>query len=136
MAASSSTSRRILRQLQRTAKMVGEQDARRPRARPNTRTDKRPTALATRSQYRSSGRKIRRPDILRHIHLHAIDDGQKILALQVEPSDRRDVIRQASRRTVLVQRVDIVTPLLKRRQPFRAADPSESAMSSTCRQKL
>ena len=38
--------------------------------------------------------------------------------LQVESSDRRDVILQARGRTVLVQRVDIVTPLLKRRQPF------------------
>src|SRR6202171_3505440 len=62
--------------------------------------------------------KIRRPDILRHIHFHAIDDGQKILALQVKSSNRREVIPQARRRTVLVQRVDVVTPLLKRGQPF------------------
>src|SRR6202048_2362629 len=62
--------------------------------------------------------KIRRPDILRHIHFHAIDDGQKTLALQVKSSNRRDVVPQPRRRMALVQRVDIVTPLLKRGQPF------------------
>ena len=29
-------------------------------------------------------RQVRRADILRHVHLHAVDDGQKILALEAE----------------------------------------------------
>src|ERR1700688_4501955 len=63
--------------------------------------------------------KVGRPDVLRHIHLHAIDDGEKILAQQIEFSNRRNVVPQSRRRTAPIQRVDIVTPLLKSCQPFR-----------------
>ena len=67
-------------------------------------------------------REIRRPDILRHIHFHAVDDGQEILALETEPSNRGDIVRQPRRRMALIQRVDIVAPLLQRGQPLAAAD--------------
>jgi hypothetical protein len=43
-------------------------------------------------------RQIRRPDILRHVHLHAVDDGQEILALEIESSNRGDVVLQPRRR--------------------------------------
>ena len=62
---------------------------------------------------------VGRADILRHVHLHAVDDGEKILALEAEPLHRRHVILQPRRRTALVQRVDIVAPLLKRGEPLR-----------------
>ena len=62
---------------------------------------------------------IRRADILRHVHFHAIDDGQKILALEAKPLNRRDVVAQPRRRMALIQRVDVVAPLLKRGQPLR-----------------
>ena len=105
-------------QLQRTAKMMREQDAvglGKPEYPHRQSPDRARHAVAIEIERR----KIRTTDILRHVHLHAIDDGQKILALQTEASNRGDVVAQPRRRMALVQRVDIVTPLLQRRQPLR-----------------
>ena len=72
-------------QLQRAAEMMREQDAvvlrqaEHPHRQPS---DRARDAVAIQIERRE----IRRPDILRHVHLHAVDDGQKILALQIEPS--------------------------------------------------
>ena len=92
---------------------------RRPRARPNTRTDSRPTALATRSQYRSSvarsgariscGTSISMPSTM----------ARKSSRLRSNRRNRGDIVAQPRRRMALIQRVDIVAPLLKRGQPLR-----------------
>ena len=42
---------------------------------------------------------------------------RKSSRLQAEALNRRDVVAQARRRMALIQRVDIVAPLLQRRQP-------------------
>ena len=122
-------------QLQRAAEMMREQDAvvlgetEHPHRQP---TDRAGDAVAIQIERRQ----IRRPDILRHVHLHAIDDGQEILALEVEASNRRHDSRcNRAGGWPCIQRVDIVAPLLQRRQPL-GRGPSESAISSTCRQKL
>ena len=105
-------------QLQRASEMMREQDAvvlrqaEHPHRQPSDRAG---DAVAIQIERR----KVRRPDILRHIHLHAVDDGQEILALEIESPNRGDVVAQPRRRMALIQRVDIVAPLLKRGQPFR-----------------
>ena len=105
-------------QLQRTAQMMRQQDAvvMRQTEHPHRQTsDRAGNAVAIQIERR----KVGRPDILRHIHLHAIDDGEKILALEIEFSNRGDVVPQPPRRMALIQRVDIVTPLLQGGQPLR-----------------
>ena len=126
-------------QLQRAAEMMREQDAvvlgeaEHPHRQPSDRAG---DAVAIQIERRQ----IRRPDILRHIHLHAVDDGQEILALETESSNRGDIVAQSRRRLAPVQRVDIVAPLLKRRQPLGARAigigdvvdlPAESCRSET-----
>ena len=64
--------------------------------------------------------KIRRPDVRGHVHFHAVDDGEKILALEAELLHRRSVIAQPGRRLAPIERVDIVAPLLQRGQPLVA----------------
>jgi len=121
-------------QLQRASQMMGEQDAVVPRQAEHPHrqaSDRAGDAVAIQIQHCQ----IRRPDVLRHVHLHAIDDGQEILALEIKSSNRRDIVPQSRRRMALIERIDIVAPLLKRGQPF-GRGPSESAISSTCRQKL
>ena len=41
--------------------------------------------------------KVGRPDILRHIHFHAIDDGQEILALEIKSLEPTRRSRAAAR---------------------------------------
>src|SRR6185437_10828939 len=65
------------------------------------------------------GGEIRRTDILRDVHLHAVDDREEILTLQAEAANGCEVILQPRRRMALIERVDVVAPLLDRRQPFR-----------------
>ena len=66
------------------------------------------------------GGKIGRADFLRHVHFHAVNDSQKILALQVELPDGSNIVSQSRRRIAAVERVDVIAPLLQRRQPLRA----------------
>ena len=65
-------------------------------------------------------RHVGRADVLRHVHLHAVDDGEEILALQAEGLHRGDVVLQPRRRMALIERVDVVAPLLKRGEPLVA----------------
>src|SRR6202051_2926702 len=65
-------------------------------------------------------RQIRGADVLRHIHLHAIDDGEEILAPQVEAPNRGGVIPQRRLRTTLIKPIDVVAPLLQRLEPLVA----------------
>src|SRR5258705_489682 len=46
--------------------------------------------------------KIRRTNVLWHVHLHAVDDGEKILALDAEGFHRGGVILQARRRMTVI----------------------------------
>src|SRR5581483_3128132 len=59
-------------------------------------------------------------DVLRHIHLHAVHDGEEIRALQVEMFDRSRVVGEPRRRLPAIERVDVVAPLLQRREPLAA----------------
>ncbi len=71
-------------QLQRAAEMMREQDAvvlrqaEHPHRQPSDRAG---DAVAIQIERRQ----IRRADVLRHVHLHAVDDGEEILALETEP---------------------------------------------------
>jgi hypothetical protein len=47
-------------------------------------------------------------------HLHAVDDGEEVLALKAERAHRRRAVRKPRRRTAGVQRVDVVAPCLQR----------------------
>ena len=73
-------------QLQRAAEMMREQDAvglgetEHPHRQP---PDRAGDAVAIQIERG----KVRRPDVLRHVHLHAIDDGQEILALEAKSSE-------------------------------------------------
>src|SRR6185437_11021487 len=62
---------------------------------------------------------VRRADVLRNVHLHAIDNGQEILALETELANRGKVVPQSLGGIAPVQRVNIVPPFLERGQPFR-----------------
>ena len=104
--------------MQRTAEMMRKQDSIVPRQTEHPHrqaSDGAGHAITVKIERR----KIRRADILRHVHFHAVDDGQKILALQAEPLNRRSVVPQPRRRMALIQRVDVLTPLLQRGQPLR-----------------
>ena len=74
-------------QLQRTAEMMRQQDAvilgkaEYPHRQPSDRAGHAVAIQIERSQ-------VRRADVLRHVHLHAIDDGQEILALETELANR------------------------------------------------
>jgi len=121
-------------QLQRAAEVMGEQD---PviLGKPNTRTDRRPTAWrrgrntdqAWQDPARGCpcGTSISMPST----------NGEEILALEAEGPHRGGVILQALWRMALIQRVDVVAPLLERGQPF-GPRPVRVSISSTCRQKL
>ena len=84
-------------QLQRAAEMMGELDAvflghaEHPHRQP-------PDGAGDAVAIEIEGREIRRADILRHVHLHAVDDGEEILALEAEGFHRGGVILQARRR--------------------------------------
>ena len=105
-------------QLQRTSEMMRQHDAvvpsktEYPHRQPSDRAGHAVAIQIERGE-------VRRPDILRHVHFHAVDDSQEILALEIESSNRGDIVPQPRRRTALIQCVDIVTPLLKCCQPFR-----------------
>ena len=73
-------SRRMLVELQRAAEMMREQMPS-SSARPNTRTDKPPDRARDAVAIKIERRQVRRADILRHVHFHAVDDGKEILAL-------------------------------------------------------
>ena len=47
-------------------------------------------------------RKIRRPNVLWHVHLHAVDDGEEILALEAELFHRGGIILHAWRRITVI----------------------------------
>ena len=70
-------------QLQRAAEMMRERDAvvlgeaEHPHRQP---PDRAGDAVAIEIERRQ----VRRADVLRHVHLHAVDDGQEILALEAE----------------------------------------------------
>ena len=74
--------------MQRAAEMMREQDAvglaktEHPHRQP---PDRAGDAVAIQVERRQ----IRRPDVLRHVHFHAVDDGQKILALETKSLERR-----------------------------------------------
>ena len=75
-------------QLQRAAEMMGEQDAvllgqaEHPHRQP-------PDGAGDAVAIEIERRHVRRADVLRHVHLHAVDDGEKILALEAEGFHRR-----------------------------------------------
>ena len=58
-------------------------------------------------------RPVRRADVLARVHLHAVDDRQEILALQVEALDGGGIVGKARRRLAGIDRVDVLAPLLQ-----------------------
>ena len=52
-----------------------------------------------------------RADVGAHVHLHAVDDGEEVFALQVESAHRLGERPQLLRRHAAVQRVDVPPPL-------------------------
>ena len=79
-------------------------------------------------------RAIGRADIGHDVHLHAVDDGEKILALKIECAHRLRQAEKLRRRRAGIERVDVGAPLLQRGAPQVARSPGSSAMSSTARQ--
>ena len=77
--------------MQGTAKMMRQQDAivlrqaEHPHRQPS---DRARHAIAVKIERR----KVGCANVLRHVHFHAVDDGQKILALQAEALHRRGVV--------------------------------------------
>ena len=88
-------------QLQRAAEMMGEQDAvflghaEHPHRQP-------PDGAGDAIAIEIERRKIRRTNVLWHVHLHAVDDGEKILALEAEGFHRGGVILHARRRMSVI----------------------------------
>ena len=84
-------------ELQRAAEMVRERDAvllakpEHPHRQP---PDGAGDAIAIEIERRHVGR----ADVGRHVHLHAVDDGEEILALQAKGLHRADVVPQPRRR--------------------------------------
>ncbi len=79
-------------------------------------------------------REVRRADGSRDVHLHAVDHGEKVLALQIEGAHRLRQPAQVGWRVAGIDRVDVVAPAL---QPFKSLGAyrrASSAMSSTARQ--
>ena len=82
-------------ELQRAAEMMREQDAvcfrqaEHPHRQP---PDGAGDAIAIEIERRHVGR----ADVLRHVHLHAVDDGEEILALEAEGLHRGDVVAAAA----------------------------------------
>ena len=120
--------------MQRAAEMMGEQDAVLLRQAEHAHRQP-PDGAGDAVAIEIERRHVRRADVLRHVHLHAVDDGEEILALEAEGFDGGDVILQPRRRMALIQRVDIVAPCCSAASRS-SRGPSELAMSSTCRQKL
>src|SRR5436305_1719969 len=63
--------------------------------------------------------KIGRADIFERVHLHAIDDGEKILARQIELAHRPYQAGDFGADLSLVKRVDLVAPFGELGQPLR-----------------
>ena len=55
---------------------------------------------------------VRCADVGDHIHLHAIDDGDEILALQVECADRLRQAAELRRRCAAIDRINVRAPAL------------------------
>src|SRR6478735_515273 len=88
-------------QLQRAAEMVGEQDAvflGQTEHPDRQTTDGAGDAVAIKIERR----KIRRTNVLWHVHLHTVDDSEKILALEAEGFHRGGVILHARRGTSVI----------------------------------
>ena len=62
---------------------------------PNTRTRETPDRARDAVAVKVERRPIRRADIGDHVHLHAVDDGEEVLALQIELPHR---LRQPGKR--------------------------------------
>ena len=88
-------------QLQRAAEMMGEQDAvfLGQAEHPHRQA---PDGAGDAVAIEIERRKIRRTNVLWHVHLHAVDDGEKILALEAEGFHRGGVILQARRRMTVI----------------------------------
>ena len=122
-------------QLQRAPQMMREQDAvvlrqaEHPHRQP---ADRARDAVAIEVERR----KVRRPYVGGHVHFHAVDDGEKILALEAEFLHRRRVVAQPAPAAGPDRARRYRRAIAGARPAARSRGPSESAMSSTCRQKL
>ena len=110
MPASSSISRSVLVSCKRAAEMIGEVDAvflrhaENAHAQPADRA-RHPVAI------KIERGEIGRADIAAHVHLHAVDDGQEILAPQAEGAHRLRQARKLCRRRAGIDRIDVAPPL-------------------------
>ncbi len=68
------------------------------------------------------------------IHFHAVDDGDEILAPQIERAHRLRQAQKTLRRRAGIHRIDIGAPNAATAEPRLARGPGSSAMSSTARQ--
>ena len=88
-------------QLQRAAEVMGEQDAviLGQAEHPDRQT---PDGAGNAIAIQIERRHIRRTNVLWHVHLHAVDDREKILALEAEGFHRGGVILQTRRRMTVI----------------------------------
>src|SRR5215208_1146381 len=63
-------------------------------------------------------RRARRANVLERVHFHAIDDGQEILAREVELAHRLHQARDLRSNSAVIKRVDLAPPLAELTQPF------------------
>ena len=64
--------------------------------------------------------KIGRADVGAHIHLHAVDDGEEVLASQPKGAHRLRQAGKLRRRLAVIDRGDIAPPLLELIEPLAA----------------
>ena len=108
-----------VRQLQRAAEMMRQQNAvflaetEHPH---REATDRAGDAIAI--QIERLG--VRRANVRRDIHLHAVDDGDEILAAQAELLHRRRIVLHPRGRIASIERIDIAPPLIERGKTFGA----------------